>query len=1786
MTGGTLRVTGLTVAQIDAVMALDVVPDSITVSDTAANIRADIISGGSSDLLANRATIFSITNSNAGAISLTEAQVTTANVNDGAGSILSKVSGGTLVVTGALAASVGTLADLPVAPASIAVSDTAANISTDLALGAGSYILGDLSLVSGITNSDAGAITLTAAQVLFAGVNDGAGSAMSKVTGGTLAVTGVTVAQIDTMIALGVAPDSFTISDTAAHIQADLISGSSDILANLGDITSIVVSDSGLISLTKAEVELAGVNDGTGSAMDLMTGGTLRVTGLAVSEIDAAMALDVVPDSITVSDAAANIRSDIISGGSSDLLANRTTIFTITNSNAGAISLTEAQVTTANVNDGAGSILSKVTGGTLVVTAALAASVGTLADLPVAPASIAVSDTAANISTDLALGAGSHILGDLSLVSGITNSNAGAVTLTAAQVLFAGVNDGAGSAMSKVTGGTLVVTGGTVAQVETIGDLGVAPASMTVVDTAAHVQADLALGGSSKIVGDLSLISGITVSPAGTITLTSAQVQATSINDGAGSAMSKVSGGTLVVSGVAIADIATILGLNVVPDTITIADTATNINADFAGSADITANVSDITSVKVTDTTLTVANATTVYNTIIAVVAPDMSAVTITGTAAAILTAYGSIPAMLTGADAVTMSNNPTGVTAADATILNTLLGGALGGGQTMQVVDTATNLLNNANAAGVALATTVELSGVTTATAANATLLAAIADFNTSGPAITVADTVANLLDSANAAGMAIATTVTPNGNVTVTAAQLVSLAAITGFATGGHTITLQDTAANILALSEPVLDLTGLVRVSDTSANVSSNLNALETQISDESHTLAIVLSDGVVSTATITLTAITYTANVATIDTITTAGSVRVIGTAAQIAAIASTLAADTVVDEVYVSDSAANILSDLTTLNTLGAKFVQATISDSTVSAAEVAVLLAVPNLVASGPLAISDTGSQIAAAIEAYGQDGLDFMNSHDIELSTDSVVTASEAKTLQSLTGLDKNGHTLKVWDTASHLVNTIDGYLAAVNDDTIDAVHLKTSSGSATVSPATAASLFSITNFSKNNPDSTTNTLTVQGTAANIEANYTALAAHSSSFSNVVVSASTTVTDTVYGHLLTLGATAGGGVSLTVRDTAANIAANAPTQLGGSPSITPATWSLLASATVTQANASILGGLTGFSAGSFTLTLAASVTGVSVADANKLGVLGAAFRLNSNTVGVSGSVATVSSLSSAAKSVVVPHITDTFANFATLTTGDNLHGGTFTITADATISVTQANAFLALLKVGNGAGIPAASVDFGGHTASVTDTLSNIQTMTGSNGWTNNSTVHDDFTLVVSDTVANLINGANTAALSAMDGTTFSSNQSTTAANAQALYDLIDTVHFTKGVRTLTVQDTPTNLLNFAYTDGLAFADTWQLSADASVSAIDAETLLAESKFVVNHTLTVSDTSDNLLDGILSGMISGSDYAADIEVELSGAETLDANTATRLVALPGFQNTGDLSIEDGSAYLLNTANLAALNAATSVTLTGDETVSILNATRLVALPNFNIGSATLNLASNDFADEAALIVIANLDSGFENGSKTIKMTDDALSLTPTQYEALQDDGINLNGHALSALATGVSVTSGAGTVHVTGTGVDDVTLKVYASDGTVLSTTPNTAASFDATAAVGDIGDAIVVTEIVGSTAATSESHPIIGLERETITDFATLHSATFATSGEVQVDTNQYVDLYNSASAPSTPTNPILVYNPNAHTLALHVTGQSPLVLVTLGAATTPDELNDDYIFVRHFA
>jgi hypothetical protein len=355
---------------------------------------------------------------------------------------------------------------------------------------------------------------------------------------------------------------------------------------------------------------------------------------------------------------------------------------------------------------------------------------------------------------------------------------------------------------------------------------------------------------------------------------------------------------------------------------------------------------------------------------------------------------------------------------------------------------------------------------------------------------------------------------------------------------------------------------------------------------------------------------------------------------------------------------------------------------------------------------------------------------------------------------------------------------------------------------------------------------------------------------------------------------------------------------------------------------------------------------------------------------------------------------------------------------------------------------------------------------------------------------------------------------------------------------------------------------------------------------LLTNSKFHVNgYTLTISDSSDNLLDGVLATDITHSADAASVRVQLAAPETLDASTATAVVGLPHFNDNSDLSIADGSSYLLNTTNHAAEAVATNVTLSGDETVSVATATRLAGLPNFTLGANVLHLASNDFADAAALAAIGGFGAGFDHATFGISMTQDALALTPTEYTNLLSDSVVLNGHALSALATGISVTSGAGMVHVSATGISGATLNVYASSGSLLSQTSGVGASFTADALESAIGNGVVVTETVGASAATSESAPIIALEKTVLTTTATNDGATFAGSGAVQVGVGQYIDIYTTTTALAHPTDPVLVYDPTAHTLSLNIDGHSPVVLVTLGTATHPTALTAAEIFIQHF-
>ncbi len=286
------------------------------------------------------------------------------------------------------------------------------------------------------------------------------------------------------------------------------------------------------------------------------------------------------------------------------------------------------------------------------------------------------------------------------------------------------------------------------------------------------------------------------------------------------------------------------------------------------------------------------------------------------------------------------------------------------------------------------------------------------------------------------------------------------------------------------------------------------------------------------------------------------------------------------------------------------------------------------------------------------------------------------------------------------------------------------------------------------------------------------------------------------------------------------------------------------------------------------------------------------------------------------------------------------------------------------------------------------------------------------------------------------------------------------------------------------------------------------------------------------------------------------------------------------------------------------------VTLDGDAYVSAATAVSLAGLPHFGLDGNTLYLASNDYANAAVLTTLADLGSGFNLngntltltqsasvnatqlaeigdfgsglhvGSHSLTMTQDALALTPAEYTAVQSDNVVLSGHALSAMPTGVTVSEVSGNVEFDGTGVSGATVTLYSASGSVVTTT-SASPSFTVSAAESGSGVDVAVTETVGGT----ESAPIIALEQTILTNAATADGATFATTGQVHVGTNEYMNLYTAGSQPASPANPVLVYDPTAHTLSFDAAGHSEVVLLTLGTATHPASLDPSEIFVKHY-
>jgi hypothetical protein len=121
-----------------------------------------------------------------------------------------------------------------------------------------------------------------------------------------------------------------------------------------------------------------------------------------------------------------------------------------------------------------------------------------------------------------------------------------------------------------------------------------------------------------------------------------------------------------------------------------------------------------------------------------------------------------------------------------------------------LDAADTVANLTNNANLSFLETLHNTTLVANGTASAAQAETLATIANeinFTLGANTLTVSDTAANLLNSANADGLALATTLTLSGPATVGAAAAETLLGIGNFVLSPSTeLTVSDTSANLL--------------------------------------------------------------------------------------------------------------------------------------------------------------------------------------------------------------------------------------------------------------------------------------------------------------------------------------------------------------------------------------------------------------------------------------------------------------------------------------------------------------------------------------------------------------------------------------------------------------------------------------------------------------------------------------------------------------------------------------------------------------------------------------------------------------------------------------------------------------------------------------------------------------------------------------------------------------------------------------------------------------------------
>ena len=645
---------------------------------------------------------------------------------------------------------------------------------------------------------------------------------------------------------------------------------------------------------------------------------SVSVVGVSASSVVAAYQAGTPVASATVSDTAQNIQSNL------DLLQTLAS-----NGHLGSIALTDTRTLTVTANQLAAdtAALADITGNFALSVTGVAASGASAVAGQSHVSSLSVSDNAANVAANLnAL----QTLAAAGKLSSINLSSSGTLVLTAAQLAADS------TALAAITGNyTLVVTGVSAAGSSVVA-ANAQVASLAVTDLAANVASNLAALQNLAAAGKLSSIA-LTDGGTPALSVTAAQLTADA------TALSNLTGSfTLAVTGVSALN-SSIVATQAHVSSVAVSDLAANVASNLAALQNLAA-AGKLASVAVFDSAVNVAGNFAALQTLAA--SGKLASVAVADLAANVVAALAALQNLATASRlSITLTDGGTPTLsltsaqlAADAAALADLTG-------SYGLAITGVSALNSANVATQSHVSSVAVSDLAANVASN---LAALQSLATAGKLASIV-----LSDGGTPA-------------LSLTAAQLAADAAALADLTGNFALAVSGVSAGNAATVATQTHVSS-VAISDSVANVTGNLAVLQ-NLAAAGKLASIALTGG--GTPTLSVTAAQLTADATAVSDLT--GSYGLAVTAVS-AVNSSTVATQSHVSSVAVSDSAVNVASNLAALQTLAAagKLASVAVADNAVNVAS--NLSALQTLAATGKLAsvaVSDSAANVASTLSA------------------------------------------------------------------------------------------------------------------------------------------------------------------------------------------------------------------------------------------------------------------------------------------------------------------------------------------------------------------------------------------------------------------------------------------------------------------------------------------------------------------------------------------------------------------------------------------------------------------------------------------------------------------------------------------------------------------------------------------------------------------------------------------------------------------------------------------------